>query len=450
MASALSSSENTLDTQILACSISQIGQIRHVNIKHQFLDGWSLDLSKTSADGTILQRAAAELRRGDIPVAFPTETVYGLGADATRSSAVQGIYKAKQRPSDNPLIVHISCLSQLRHLLDSQWRDTASSSDPIPAIYEPLMSKFWPGPLTILLPLPEPSPFAPEVSANLQTVGVRMPLAPLALSLIKLAGVPLAAPSANTSSKPSPTTAAHVFHDLNGRINTILDGGPCNVGLESTVVDGLSDPPLILRPGAISLQMLKSLPGWENVKAGYTDGAQVSVPRAPGMKYKHYSPKARVLITRGRPTVSAVRPTAKGSKTIGILRTNVRDQSIPHSQSGNKISTYSHNGTSIASPIGTACNATASTNPATGDGSLDPESDNISSEETDGIVTYVADIGPDINAVARNFFSSLRALDLQGCEMIFIESLEDREGDLVAAIMNRLKKAAETEIDLRG
>lgn len=224
--------------------------------------------------------AARALRESSIPVAFPTETVYGLGADATRSSAVRGIYAAKQRPSDNPLIVHIGSLPQLRRLLhqsipqlnrvnhiQSSLRDTSQhpTSDPIPPIYLPLISRFWPGPLTILLPLPHPSPLAPEVTggptSNLTTFGCRMPSSPLCRLLISLTDRPLAAPSANASTRPSPTTAQHVYHDLKGRIDLILDGGPCDVGVESTVVDGLSDPPAILRPGGVGIEEIRKLGG---------------------------------------------------------------------------------------------------------------------------------------------------------------------------------------------
>lgn len=238
-----------------------------------------------------LRDAAARLAKGDFPVGFPTETVYGLGADATSSKAVKGIYSAKGRPSDNPLIIHICDLEMLSSL----------TSEKIPQIYVPLIMKFWPGPLTILLPNPKVSKLAPEVTAGLKTFGVRMPDSTLALSLIKLAGVPLAAPSANTSTKPSPTTAQHVLGDLRYKIEIILDGGPCQVGVESTVVDGLCDPPLVLRPGGVSLDSIKACPGWAGVQKGYRDSSEVGqdAPRAPGMKYKHYSPKAAVFLFEG-------------------------------------------------------------------------------------------------------------------------------------------------------
>ncbi|KAK0655688.1 telomere recombination-domain-containing protein [Cercophora newfieldiana] len=245
-----------------------------------------------------LRTAATHLRTTSTPVAFPTETVYGLGADATRSSTVRGIYAAKGRPSDNPLIVHISDLSMLRRLLPSSPSSPNSNTDPIPAIYHPLIARFWPGPLTILLPLPDPSPLAPEVTASLPTFGVRMPASALARTLISLTGAPLAAPSANASTRPSPTTASHVYDDLSGRIELVIDGGSCAVGVESTVVDGLCSPPAVLRPGGVSIEEIRGCEGWEGVERGYVDAAQEGreAPRAPGMKYKHYSPRARVVL----------------------------------------------------------------------------------------------------------------------------------------------------------
>ncbi|KAK4144939.1 Threonylcarbamoyl-AMP synthase, partial [Dichotomopilus funicola] len=216
---------------------------------------------------TPLREAAHLLRTSAIPVAFPTETVYGLGADATRSDAVRGIYTAKGRPSDNPLIVHVCDLDMLRGLVRPGWtRKTTNpgtesgpeeEDDPIPAIYHPLIRAFWPGPLTILLPLPAPTitptpttnPLAPEVTSTLPTFGARLPSSSLARTLIRLTSRPLAAPSANASTRPSPTTAQHVYDDLHGKIELVLDGGACEVGVESTVVDGLCVPPVVLRPG---------------------------------------------------------------------------------------------------------------------------------------------------------------------------------------------------------
>ena len=325
MASAQEAAEHTQrNTRVLPVDASNIGQFVFQDSQKSFLGDWSIKISEHRPDAANLQDAASQLRDSDIPVAFPTETVYGLGADATRSAAVRGIYNAKGRPSDNPLIVHVSSLSQLRRLLaptDSSVSAPEPPPDPIPQIYHQLISRFWPGPLTVLLPLPTPSPLAPEVTASLSTVAVRMPSSALALALIRLADIPIAAPSANVSSRPSPTTAAHVLHDLSGRIDMILDGGPCDVGVESTVVDGLTSPPVILRPGGVSIEMLRSCPGWEDVKVAYKDGAETGVPRAPGMKYKHYSPNARVLLFHGQMDGVSTKKYLGNGRSLGVLRT---------------------------------------------------------------------------------------------------------------------------------
>ncbi|TVY81177.1 Threonylcarbamoyl-AMP synthase [Lachnellula suecica] len=284
---------SVLSTRVLDVDTSKIGKFEDA----QTLEKWELSRDTSPEDPLLL--AAQHLRTKSIPVGFPTETVYGLGADATRSDAVKGIYKAKGRPSDNPLIIHVCDLTMLRqYLVPADATSSDSDRDPIPEIYKPLIKEFWPGPLTILLPNPSPSKLAPEVTAGLSTFGVRMPDSPLALSLIKLAGVPLAAPSANASTKPSPTTAAHVLHDLSGRIELILNGGSCQVGVESTVVDGLCGPPVVLRPGGVSIERIRECAGWENTVKSYKDLSEVggSAPRAPGMKYKHYSPKAKVVL----------------------------------------------------------------------------------------------------------------------------------------------------------
>ena len=286
-------SQRPYKTAILPVNPSKAGQFSSNDDSLFVSDDWELDLDHDSPDTAHLLLAARRLRESNVPVAFPTETVYGLGADATRGAAVQGIYRAKQRPSDNPLIVHVCSMEQLNGLLCAgptssldQTADAEARRDLLPAIYRPLVGRFWPGPLTIILPNPPESILAPEVTAGLSTFGARMPQSPLALALIKLANVPLAAPSANASTRPSPTTASHVKHDLDGRIEIIIDGGPCQVGVESTVVDGLSDPPTILRPGGISRDQIRQCPGWKDVVIGYKDGVEQGPrPKAPGMKY---------------------------------------------------------------------------------------------------------------------------------------------------------------------
>ena len=238
------------------------------------------------SDLRMLDEIGSILRNGGI-VGIPTETVYGLAANAFDGSAVAKIFKAKGRPQDNPLIVHISEISQL---------DTVVSSVPSGA-YE-LAEKFWPGPLSIIMPKGDRIP--DEVSCGLKTVAVRMPSHTAARAIISAAGVPLAAPSANLSGSPSPTTAQHVIDDMWGRADAIVDGGMCDVGVESTVVSLVGDKPRLLRPGGISLEQLVGVLGEVEVDravlAELEPGQQAA---SPGMKYKHYSPKARVIIVKG-------------------------------------------------------------------------------------------------------------------------------------------------------
>lgn len=235
-----------------------------------------------------VEQAAETLKRGGL-VAFPTETVYGLGADARRSDAVAGIFEAKGRPSDNPLIVHIARRSQLDELVL-----------PYPALAGELMERFWPGPLTIVLPA-KPDALSPLVTANLPTVGVRMPDHRLALELLSRAGVPVAAPSANRSGRPSPTLADHVLEDLGGRIHGVIDGGATGVGLESTVVELEGENAVrILRPGGVTEEALRTaLPHAAILSEPEESGEQPVKPRSPGMKYTHYAPKGELTVVQG-------------------------------------------------------------------------------------------------------------------------------------------------------
>ena len=239
------------------------------------------------ADDASIRRAAALLRAGEL-VAFPTETVYGLGADALNGEAAARIFAAKGRPADNPLIAHIAGESGLAGLI---------ALEPC-ACARALMRAFWPGPMTLIFPK---SPRVPrEVTAGLDTVAVRMPSHPVARALIRAAQTPIAAPSANRSGRPSPTTAAHVLEDMEGRIPLILDGGPCEVGLESTVVDVTGARPRILRPGGVTREMLEGVVGAVDVDEGVLHQLQAgSQARSPGMKYKHYAPKGEVTIVTG-------------------------------------------------------------------------------------------------------------------------------------------------------
>ena len=453
------------NTRILKVDASKVGQIVFNNPQQSFLGDWDIKLSETSPDAANLQEAALHLRNSDIPVAFPTETVYGLGADATRSAAVRGIYSTKERPSDNPLITHISSLSQLRTLLTPRANPAVapeSPLDPIPQIYHQLISRFWPGPLTILLPLPTPSPLAPEVTNSLSTVAVRMPSSILALVLIHLSDVPLAAPSANASSKPSPTTAAHVLHDLSGRIDIILDGGPCNVGVESTVVDGLTDPPVILRPGGVSIDMLRRCSGWEGVAVGYKDGAETGVPRAPGMKYKHYSPNARLLLFHGQMNTVSARRYIGAKRTVGVVMTKrwhegiwQLDSSITKKHRISILNSHASNGDKLETLDGeTSVPELEIVEDAHPFLAVDTPSAQYSQlhlneeDDQDRLDVWTIALGRDTADIARGLFSALRELDQKGVDVIFVEGIDDGEGDTAAAVMNRLRKAAEIEVTL--
>lgn len=232
---------------------------------------------------------AKELLAAGQTVAFPTETVYGLGAWAMSPEGVSRIYEAKGRPSDNPLIVHVAPGFDLEQL---------QIVSAVPEIAKPLMARFWPGPLTLILPKGER--ISHRVTGGLDTVAVRMPAHPAALALLKTAQMPIVAPSANTSGRPSPTTALHVWEDMAGRIPLILDGGECRVGLESTIVDLTEERPMILRPGAITKEMLEEVLPRVEVDPAVAKAVSVGQavrPKAPGMKYRHYAPKGRLIVT---------------------------------------------------------------------------------------------------------------------------------------------------------
>lgn len=233
-----------------------------------------------------LEEAGRLIREGEL-VGMPTETVYGLGANALDETAVRKIFAAKGRPADNPLIVHVSCLQEIPPLVKG-----------IPEGARRLMEAFWPGPMTLILPKSDAIPSV--VSAGLDTVGIRLPRSEAARALIRAAGRPIAAPSANRSGKPSPTTAQHVYEDMAGRIPLILDGGASEVGVESSVIDATGEVPVILRPGGITPEMVARVLGDvrvdEHVMSPLHEGEAV---RSPGMKYKHYAPKAKTVIFDG-------------------------------------------------------------------------------------------------------------------------------------------------------
>ena len=444
-----------------------------------------------------LLEAAHALQTSSKPVAFPTETVYGLGADATRPEAVRGIYIAKERPSDNPLIVHVGSLDQLRHLLrpprpredgchshspdinhtNGVTSHNGDEDDPIPSIYHPLIQRFWPGPLTLLFPLATSSTFAKEVTSSLPTVGIRMPSSPLARLLISLSDRPIAAPSANASTRPSPTTAAHVLHDLDGRIEMILDGGGCEVGVESTVVDGLCFPPAVLRPGGVGIEEIRSVGGdWANVTVGYQDWAQESkqpstaengdggidsepaavqtdrnstnshvcgAPRAPGMKYRHYAPQARVhLFEEAQSETSSPSEDHARAKAISYCKKPPAPQPAISPKIG--IITTKTWRPGLGFPPSTTRHEPGQDPADLPCSDLEISHFHVAADaETSPNQIYSVSLGRDVEGVARGLFSALRVLDGIGCHVILIEGIADSEGELAAAVMNRLRKAAD-------
>jgi L-threonylcarbamoyladenylate synthase len=339
-----------------------------------------LTLDARRPDPAGIARAAALLRAGAL-VAFPTETVYGLGAHALDAEAVRKIFAAKGRPADDPLIVHIHDDSQLPLL----------AADVPPAVAR-IASRFWPGPLTIVLPRAERVP--PEVTAGLDTVAIRVPAHPIAHALLAAAGIPVAAPSANLFSRPSPTRAGHVLHDLGGRIDLVIDGGPTDVGVESTVLDLTEGTPTILRPGAITLEMIRAiLPD-----ARMRDGASRSEPgiKSPGLLAKHYSPRAPLTLYEGPPEAVAAR---------------------------------------IAADVGHALAAGQRV------GLLAVNEDSLAAGSIDGL--HVEKLGSerDVSAIAANLYHALRLLDAAQVDLIVARTFGGDAG-LAVTISDRLRRAA--------
>jgi L-threonylcarbamoyladenylate synthase len=257
-------------------------RIEGVKVKTKF---WTVDklVDNLQVYPQIIQ--SAQMLRNNEAVAFPTETVYGLGANAKSDEAVEKIFKAKGRPSDNPLIVHIASVAQLTEMVKE-----------IPEKADKLINVFWPGPLTLIFKK-KPGVLSELVTAGLDTVAVRMPDHPVASSLIRESGLPIAAPSANTSGRPSPTTAGHVKEDLAGKISAIVDGGATGVGLESTVLDCTEETPVILRPGGVTREEIEAVIG--EVKVDTALNNRESAPKSPGMKYTHYAPQAPFILVDG-------------------------------------------------------------------------------------------------------------------------------------------------------
>ncbi len=330
-------------------------------------------------DQSAIKEAGSVLAGGGL-VAFPTETVYGLGANGLDSEASSRIYAAKGRPSDNPLILHITSMEELALLVIE-----------IPKTALALAEAFWPGPLTMIFKKTEQVPY--ETTGGLDTVAIRMPSHPVARAIIQAAGVPIAAPSANISGRPSPTKALHVLEDLDGRVDMIVDGGTVGIGLESTIIDVSGEKPVILRPGYITEEMLASLIGTVELDPAVTEKPREDLrPLAPGMKYRHYAPKAELTVFLGSPAQvcaaieAALDLAATEGKRAGVLCT---EESERFYDAPVKKCVGSRN---------------------------DPES------------------------VARGLYDALRIFDREQVDCIFSESFE--ESPLSGAIMNRLLKAA--------
>ncbi len=339
-----------------------------------------LKVDSENPDLTKIQTAAEIIQRGGL-VAFPTETVYGLGADALNSSAVLALFEAKKRPLDNPPIVHVADPREVSRLVED-----------VPAKARVLMDKFWPGPLTLIF---KRSQMVPNVTvAGLDTIAIRMPKHKVALELIKRSCRPIAAPSANLAGKPSPTTAQHVFEDLDGRIDAILDGGASNIGVESTVVDLSVDPPLLLRPGGTPFEALKKVVGEIKLHAFVEAEQELSLKeiRSPGMAHKHYAPKAEVILVEGN--------------VLAVIE-KVRELIESFGFKGKKVGV-------------------------------------LATDETQ--VCYQADVVKSLGSrsnlasVAQNLFRLLREVDAENVDIIIAEGVSS-EG-LGLAVMNRLRKAS--------
>ena len=336
-------------------------------------------MTSENLDMDAIKRAGDILKAGGL-VAFPTETVYGLGGDALQKESSRKIYAAKGRPSDNPLIVHIC-----------RWEDIALIVQEIPEAAKKLTQAFWPGPLTMILKKSAAVPL--ETTGGLETVAIRMPENKIALALIAAAGGYIAAPSANTSGKPSPTCAAHVKEDLDGKIDMILDGGSVGIGLESTIVDLTDSAPTILRPGYITKKMLEeALSAPVETDRTILDANAKQAPKAPGMKYRHYAPKGELTIVDGelQAVTEKIRALAeemhRQGKRVGIICTD---------------ETKGQYEADCIESVGARC---------------------------------------DEEAIARHLYAILRQFDSQNIECIYSEAFSDK--GIGQAIMNRLLKAA--------
>jgi L-threonylcarbamoyladenylate synthase len=320
-----------------------------------------------TADEQGVRRGAEVIRAGGL-VAFPTETVYGLGADALSSAAVVRIFEAKERPRGNPLIVHLASAAALE-----------SIAVRVPPRARHAAARFWPGPLTLVVPRAATVPLI--TTGGLETVAARVPAHPVARALIEASGRPIAAPSANRSGRPSPTCAEHVRDDLDSRIELILDGGPTPVGVESTVLDMTTDPPMLLRPGGVTLEELKDCLGEVAVLGS---GDEEAAGRSPGLRYRHYAPRAQVIIIEAGTGEKVVAAWLEAGRPVALMT----QRPVSLERRGLRVKTM-------------------------------PD---------------------DLGAYARDLFAALRELDSTGVEGIFVEAVP-REG-LGLTIMDRLRRAA--------
>lgn len=336
-------------------------------------------ISPENPEAGLVEQAAKVLKEGGL-VAFPTETVYGLGGNGLDIEACKNIYIAKGRPSDNPLILHISQISELRPIVRE-----------IPLAAQKLMDAFWPGPLTMIFPKSHIVPLT--TTGGLDTVAVRFPSHPVAMAIIRASGLPIAGPSANSSGKPSPTRASHVEFDLSGKIDMIVDGGAAEWGLESTIVDVTGEVPVILRPGAITKEMMEAVVGEVRIDpAILTKPSDDLKPKAPGMKYTHYSPKAKVTLVKGN--------------TEAVI-SKVNELCVAERGQGKK----------------TGVMATEKTK-----------------EYYDADVVLSLGDRDKLEEIGANLFKHLRKFDYLGVDTVYSEVFsEEGEG---LAIMNRLNKAA--------
>ena len=365
-----------------------------------------------------LLEAARILREGGL-VAFPTETVYGLGANALDEEAAKKIYAAKGRPSDNPLIAHIASIDQVKPLVKE-----------IPEAGRKLMEAYWPGPLTIIFWKSGIVPYG--TTGGLDTVAIRMPSDRIANRMIALAGVPVAAPSANLSGRPSPTTADHVWEDMNGRIEMILDGGPVGIGVESTIVDVTEDVPVVLRPGAITMEMLKDLLGEVKIDPAITGPMRPDMhPKAPGMKYRHYAPKADMVLVELSDETREKLEDKEGAFVKEVERRIADQARCPSIRPEDyllalEVDKLAEEAARKGLKVGVIC------------------TDETRSEyaEDDGLFYAVRSMGirAKEETIAHNLYRVLREFDDLGVDYIVSEGFSRTQ--LGQAIMNRLTKAA--------